>query len=526
MSESHEGMMTIQWIVINLRFNSDMTLSIQHLAAVDLGSNSFRMLVGKAAETTHGVQVYPLDSLREPVRLGAGLDANKNLTEESQQRALATLSRFGDRLRQFHPERVRAVATNAVRVAKNAPQFLARAQQALGFPIEVIAGREEARLVYIGAAHSVAPAHGNRLVVDIGGGSTEFIIGNGLEPRMMESLYVGCVSMSRDFFPAGLVDEQRMKSAELAARREVQIIAGAFRKAGWTSAVGSSGTARALADILVGNQLDPGGSSLGITRAGLRELRRLYVRAGDLGRLRLVGLKPDRLPVAAGGLAIMLAVFEELGLREMEVTDAGLRLGVLYDLLGRELQRDMRALTVLQFMHRYAVDAEQAARVESLALALLLQLAPQASSAEQQALRWAAALHEVGLSISHSAYHKHSAYIVGNSDMPGFSRSEQAALAEMVLCHGGKLKKLGALDALRIDLRALLALRLGVLFARNRRDVDLDGLRLQPGADGVQGTRIAVSARWLQASPLTRYSLEQEVAEWSRAGVRIDLEES
>lgn len=500
-----------------------MPLSVQHLAAVDLGSNSFRMLVGKAAENDHGVQVYPVDSLREPVRLGAGLDASKNLTEEAQQRALACLSRFGDRLRQFHPERVRAVATNAVRVAKNAPAFLERAQAALGFPIEVIAGREEARLVYIGAAHSVSPAAGQRLVVDIGGGSTEFIIGSGLEPRIMESLYIGCVSMSRDFFPSGLVDEQRMKSAELAARREVQIIARAFRKSGWTAAVGSSGTARALADILAGSQLGGSHAPLAITRAGLRELRRIYVRAGDLSSLRMPGLKPDRIPVAAGGLAIMLAVFEELGIDEMEATDAGLRLGVLYDLLGREQERDMRALTVQEFMQRYAVDARQAARVEKLALALLLQLRPDASSAEQQALRWAAELHEVGLSISHSAYHKHSAYIVANADMPGFSRSEQARMAEMVLCHGGKLKKLGDLASISLDLRAVLALRLAVLLARNRRDVDISALRLVPGPDGLAGSRIDASERWLDASPLTRYSLEQEVAEWRRAGVAIDL---
>ena len=503
-----------------------MSLSIQHLAAVDLGSNSFRMLVGKAAEHPHGAQIYPLDSLREPVRLGAGLDANKNLTEESQQRALATLARFGERLRQFQPERVRAVATNAVRVAKNAHAFLERAQQALGFPIEVIAGREEARLVYIGAAHSVAPAAGNRLVVDIGGGSTEFIIGQGHEPRMMESLYIGCVSMSRDFFPGGLVDEQRMESAELGARREVQIIAREFRKAGWTNAVGSSGTARALADILTGNQLNPPGQSLGITRIGLRELRKLYARAGDLGALKLAGLKPDRVPVAAGGLAIMLAIFEELGIREMEATDAGLRLGVLYDLLGREQQHDMRELTVQQFMQRYGVDARQAARVESLALTLFLQLHPQAGTAEQQTLRWAAQLHEVGLSISHSAYHKHSAYIVANADMPGFSRSEQASMADMVLCHGGKLKKLGSLDELNLDLRAVLALRLAVLLARNRRDVNVDGLRLLPGNGkaGLQGVTMLADPTWLRGSPLTQFSLEQEVAEWQRSGVQLTLQ--
>ncbi len=501
-----------------------MSLSIQHLAAVDLGSNSFRMLVGKAAENEHGAQIYPIDSLREPVRLGAGLDAAKNLTEESQQRALATLRRFGDRLRQFQPERVRAVATNAVRVAKNAHDFLERAQEALGFPVEVIAGREEARLVYIGAAHSVSPAAGNRLVVDIGGGSTEFIIGSGLDPRMMESLYIGCVSMSRDFFPTGLVDEQRMKSAELAARREIQIIAREFRKTGWTAAVGSSGTARALADILAGSQLNPDGFNHAITRAGLRELRKIYVRAGQLDLLKMPGLKPDRVPVAAGGLAIMLAVFEELGITEMEATDAGLRLGVLYDLLGREQQRDMRALTVQQFMQRYAVDTRQATRVETLALALLLQLHPEATSSEQQALRWAAELHEIGLSISHSAYHKHSAYIVANADMPGFSRSEQARLAEMVLCHAGKLKKLGDLGTLNLDLRALLALRLAVLLARNRRDVDVGSLSLTPGRGGdAQGARIVADARWLKSSPLTQYGLEQELAEWQRAGVSLEL---
>ena len=501
-----------------------MSAPPQHLAAVDLGSNSFRMLVGKAAQSPHGTQIYPLDSLREPVRLGAGLDENKNLTEESQQRALAALRRFGDRLRQFHPERVRAVATNAVRVAKNAPAFLERAQQALGFPIELIAGREEARLVYIGAAHSVAPADGNRLVVDIGGGSTEFIIGAGLEPRMMESLYIGCVSMSREFFPAGRVDEQRMKSAELAARREVQIIARNFRKAGWSAAVGSSGTARALADILAGSQLNDAGAGLGITRGGLRRLRKIYVQAQDLGTLRMPGLKPDRIPVAAGGLAIMLAVFEELGLKAMEATDAGLRLGVLYDLLGREQHQDMRALTVQQFMHRYGVDARQAARVEHIALRLLQQMDPLATPQRRQSLGWAAQLHEVGLSISHSAYHKHSAYIVGNADMPGFSRSEQAAMAEMLLCHGGKLKKLGGLSGPGLDLRALLALRLAVLLARNRRDVELDGLGLQPGPHGVSGSRIQADARWLRASPLTQYSLEQEVAEWQRVGLDLQLQ--
>lgn len=285
----------------------------------------------------------------------------------------------------------------------NAPQFLQRAQAALGFPIEVIAGREEARLVYIGAAHSVSVVQGKRLVVDIGGGSTEFIIGQGYEPGMMESLYIGCVSMSQRFFPGNQVDETTMRAAEIAARKEIQIIAADFKRNGWNHAVGSSGTARALADMIGGSGFNPPDQPGDITLQGLRELRRTFVRAGNLNKLRMEGLKPDRVPVAAGGLAIMLGVFEELGIQSMEVTDAALRLGVLYDLLGREQSQDMREVTALQFTQRYGADAQQARRVSELALRLYAQLRPNATEADQRLLRWAAQLHEIGLSISHSA---------------------------------------------------------------------------------------------------------------------------
>ncbi len=500
-----------------------------HLAAVDLGSNSFRLLIGRTQASPSGVQVYAVDSLREPVRLAAGLDDNKMLSEAAQQIALQTLQRFGERLRQFHPERVRAVATNTVRVAKNAQQFLQRAQAALGFPIEVIAGREEARLVYIGAAHSVANTGGKRLVVDIGGGSTEFIIGEGYEPGPMESLYIGCVSMSQRFFPGNFVDETTMRSAELAARKEVQIIAADFKRTGWDHAVGSSGTARALADMLGGARLNPPGEPGDLTLTGLRELRRLFVRAGNIGKLRLEGLKPDRVPVAAGGLAIMLGVFEELGLKSMEVTDAALRLGVLYDLLGREQAQDMREVTAQQFIQRYGADPAQAARVSKIALALYAQLRPDAPEALVRNVRWAAALHEIGLSISHSAYHKHSAYIVANADMPGFSRGEQSALAQLVLAHAGKLKKFVAADLEGLDLDAVMALRLAVILTRNRTDVDLDGLRLRYAPPGLalSGLRppleIAAPAAWLRANPLTEYSLQQECTEWARLGWDVSL---
>lgn len=460
------------------------------LAAVDLGSNSFRLIIGRVEETSAGTQIYQVDALREPVRLAAGLNAEKYLDHPSQQRGWDVLKRFGERLRGFHPDQVRAVATNTLRVAKNAQDFLGEAQRALGFPIEVIAGREEARLIYAGAAHSVPTCPGNRLVVDIGGGSTEFIIGEDYEPIIMESLYIGCVSHSRQFFPSGNVDEYAMKQAELAARREIQIISAPYRDAGWSQAIGSSGTARALAELLEANGFNDGGVH-GLTRGGLERLKRALIKAENANRLKLSGLKQDRIPVLPGGLSIMLSVFNELEVEHMETTDAALRLGVMYDLLGRTQHQDMRAVTVEQFVRRYGVDRAQAERVGRLAIALYRQLPVAGEDADdgreddEALLSWAASLHEMGLSISHSAYHKHSAYIGSNADMPGFSRPDQARLAELLLGHVGKLGKLAA-QAQQVDWQLLFCLRLAVLFCRRRTDALPDSIEVERLGDGFQ----------------------------------------
>src|SRR5580698_8640093 len=285
----------------------------QLLAAVDLGSNSFRLIVGRVEETDAGSQIYQVDALRESVRLAAGLARDKLLDRASQVRGWDALKRFGERLRDFHPDHVRAVATNTLRVAKNADEFLAEAQNALGFPIEVIAGREEARLIYAGAAHSVPASAGKRLVVDIGGGSTEFIIGSQYTPIHMESLYIGCVSHSRLFFAAGNVDEYSMRQAELAAKREIEIISREYKHTGWDQAIGSSGTARALAELIEANGFNDPHITHGISRGGLERLKRALIKAENVNRLKLVALKADRIPVLAGGLSIMLAVFDELG---------------------------------------------------------------------------------------------------------------------------------------------------------------------------------------------------------------------
>ncbi|MBM4063946.1 MAG: exopolyphosphatase, partial [Planctomycetes bacterium] len=386
------------------------------LAAVDLGSNSFHLLVGRAVDG----QIYTLDSLREGVRLGAGLTADKRLDRATQARALETLSRFGERLRGLPRQAVRAVGTNALRVGKNAPQFLREARAALGFPIEVVSGREEARLIYLGVAHSLPPADFARLVVDVGGGSTEFIIGTGYEPRLTESRYMGCVSWSLRYFDDGRIDKARMRAAELAARQELAGMVRAYRAQGWHEAVASSGTARAIERILA----ECGFAESGITREGLDRLRSLLIKQERADADRIAGLGENRAAVLPGGVAILGAVLEELAIERMSVSEGALRHGVLYDLLGRVQHTDMREATVAQFMRRYHVDAQQAERVRKLALAIYDAVTRESRREAENGrdddddrllLDWAARLAEMGLSIAHAQYHRHSAYVLSNA---------------------------------------------------------------------------------------------------------------
>jgi exopolyphosphatase/guanosine-5'-triphosphate,3'-diphosphate pyrophosphatase len=484
------------------------------LAAVDLGSNSFHLQIGRVVDD----QIYLLDSLREPVRLGGGLTRDKRIDRATQSRALEAIARFGERLRGFPAGAVRAVGTNTLRVAKNAPQFLEDAQAALGFPIEVIFGREEARLIYVGVSHGLPLAPFKRLVVDIGGGSTECIVGTGYEPELLESLGMGCVSYSLRFFSDGRIDKSGMKKAELAASNEVERIARDFRRAGWKQAVGSSGTARALGGILAEN----GWSDGTITGEGLDRLRAQVIKAGDIERLSLPGLRGDRAAVLPGGLAIMLAVFAELGLESMEVSEAALRQGVLYDLLGRVQHHDMREVTTRQFMRRYHVDAAQAERVGALAAQLLADLGDRARETDHAVLAWAARLHEIGLSIAHAAYHKHSAYMLSNADMPGFSKDEQARLARIVLAHRGKLAKIEGLPARSPDWALVFCLRLATLVYRSRVDVDLPRIGCKATDSGFQ---LAVPAAWLDAHRLTAAALESEAEEWRNVGLKFDVRE-
>jgi exopolyphosphatase/guanosine-5'-triphosphate,3'-diphosphate pyrophosphatase len=476
------------------------------LAVVDMGSNSFRLEVGRV----EGEQIYRLDTQRETLRIGAGIDSRGYLTAEARRAALECLARFAERLAGFRPSAVRAVATNAFRVARNARAFLEEAERALRFPIDVISGHEEARLIYLGVAHVLPASPEPRLVVDIGGGSTEFIIGRGLEPQALESLKIGCVGLSQRFFADGALTAAALDAAETAARAEIEAIGREFDAGHWQHAYASSGTALALAEILEEN----GFSSAGITPSGLGQLRRRMIAAGHVRRLALAALKPERAPVLAGGFAIMTAALAQLDIPRIDPVGGALRLGVLYDLLGRSVERDARDVTVDQFMTRYHLDGEHARRVAEMAAALFRSARPTADRSATQQLDRAALLHETGFSVSHTGFHKHGAYILGNADMPGFSAGEQERLSSLVLGCRGSLDKVSTKLA-EVEFRAqVCALRLAVLFHHARRAI------LAPRVSLTVGRRIRfdISARWLKAHPLTEHLLQREAREWKDVG--------
>jgi len=493
----------------------DIGTTPQSVAAVDLGSNSFHMIVGRV--DTGQVQI--VDRLREPVRLAAGLDASKRLTPQAEQRALDCLSRFGQRLRGLPRGAVRAVGTNTLRQLRDGGAFLRAASTALGHPVEVIAGREEARLVYLGVAHGLAAGDEWRLVVDIGGGSTELIIGQRFEPTDRESLHMGCVSNSQRFFGDGRITEPAMESAMLACGLELRPVKAGFRATRWDTAVGSSGTIKSIGEVVRA----AGWSDEGITRSSLKKLRRALVSAGHVDRLQMTGLTEDRRPVFAGGVAVLSAVFKALGVERMLVSDLALREGLLYELLGHIRHgEDVRDRTVEALLRRYDIDRTHAGRVQGTAAALYAQAGATGWSFEcseaDALLGWAAGLHEIGLAISHSQFQKHGAYILANADLPGFSQQQQAILAALVRGHRRKLP-IDVFEALPETTRdcarrLCVLLRLAVLLHRGRSCAAQPGVRLSTGGSALT---LAFPDGWLEHRPLTRFELEEE-ASYLKAG--------
>jgi exopolyphosphatase/guanosine-5'-triphosphate,3'-diphosphate pyrophosphatase len=466
------------------------------------------------ARYSHG-QLVIIDRLREMVRLGAGIDAEGRLDREAASRALACLERFGQRLRDMHARDVRVVGTNALRRAHRKQAFLERARDAIGHPIEIISGMEEARLIYSGVAHTMPSGAGRRLVVDIGGGSTELIIGEELEPLELESTQMGCVSTSARFFGDGKISAKRLARARVASRQELEPIQAAFRRRGWDRAVGSSGTVRAIGEAI--RELQP--DTTAITAEGLERLLDRLLRAGHVREIGLAAVTEERRAVFPGGVAILAEVFDVLGCERMEVADGAMRDGLLYDMIGRLTHEDARERTVRAMQARYHVDAQQCERVEKTALAFLAQTAGawQLDDAQGELLlAWAARLHEIGLDVAHSRHHQHGAYLLENADMPGFTREEQRVLARVVGSHRRRVVTDGFDQLLppwdRRTIYLIVLLRLAVLLHRGRGSAPLPELQLLPRGRSLEAR---FPMQWLKEHPLTVADLRQEI-EWLR----------
>lgn len=498
---------------------SDFLIDEELLAAIDMGSNSFHLAI---ARVDHG-EVKKVVSMSEKVQLAAGLDENRNLTEAAQQRGLACLARFVGRLGSVHPNRLRIVATNALRQAKNGHEFIQKAAEILPKPIEIIAGREEARLIYLGVSHTIMNS-GRRLVMDIGGGSTEFIIGEEFEPLQTESLQLGCVSFTKKFFPTGDINYKAFEKAFVAACKELASIANAYKNLGWDTVVGSSGTIKACRQMMINMGLTD--EQERITREGLAEFKDRLFKFKHVSEIDFVGLKEDRRAVLPAGLAILYAIFEVLDIDQLIYSDGALREGVMYDLLGRFKHEDIRDRSVQALMGRYNADTKQAERVVNTAQTLFDQVAESLNLTNEDSdlLRRAGYVHEIGLAISHNSYHRHGAYLLQHSDIAGFSQIDQNYLSQLVFHHRRKIKnemKNNVLEIGGIRLVYLcLILRLAVLINHSRSDQVLPAIELK--VQNEQQWRLSVSGDPKQWSLLYE-DLHDEQGQFEHWGIHLDI---
>lgn len=482
-------------------------------AAVDLGSNSFRLHIGEPVDG----EMRIVRSARDPVRLAAGLGPDGNLTVAAIETALKSLAGFADILGQYRIDAVRVVGTNTLRVARNAPEILPLAEKAIGYPIEIISGEEEGRLVYMGVARARSDPGERRLVIDIGGGSTEVIAGTGDDIALVESFSIGTQPQSSHFFADGRIEHARFEAAITMARAMFEDAAAAYRAHGWSAAYGSSGTMRAMAEAIARGALGDGTLSM----AGLSALREKLVACGHVDQVDLPGLKPERVVAVLGGVSILIGAMEEFGVARVSAINAGLRLGALSDLELRAGRHDRRALAIQACMARFGVDAGRAGRAAAGALRLYGQLGAGDPSCGHY-LEWAGMLHEIGLAVSHTGAHKHGAYLVEHVDLPGFTTREQRLMATLVLGHKGNVRKIREALAEPALARMVLALRLAVACMHARVDDELDGFRLRMKSR----IEIDLAPGWLTKHPTMRFWLEKERAAWEDVGLVFQFKEA
>ena len=495
----------------------------QLLAAIDLGSNSFRLEIGVLE---HG-HIRRVEYLKETVRQGNGLDAERMLSQEAMVRGWDCLARFSERLSGFGTKHVRAVATQTLREAKNREEFLSHAEKLLGFPIEVISGREEARLIYSGVVNLLPQSEEKRLVVDIGGRSTEVILGKGFKPQTLESYRVGSVKWSMKYFADGQFTPLAFDRAEVAAKAVLDEALALYPQNSWDVAYGSSGTIGAVADVLQA----AGWTEDVITRDGLVWLKEKLIKAGRTDSLRLEGVKEDRKPVIGGGLAVLCALFDLMQIDTMNAAQGALRHGVLYDLLQREDDTDLRSTMVLALGNRFTVDSAQAARVQKTSLALFngvqdTPLIEQSRVARLvKKLSWASHLLEIGTRISHSDFHKHGAYILDNADLPGFSMPELHRLSQLILGHRGKLKKL-ELELKNAEFAVqLMSLRIAAILCHARREPDLKGVSFKLADNSNTSFVIQCKKSWIQQWPQSAHLLREECIAWQKTPWQLEFVE-
>ena len=486
-----------------------MPEELEPYAAIDLGSNSFHMIVANYVDG----RAIVIDRLKEMVRLAGGLDENNNLSDEAVERAVLCLERFGQRIKTIPRQNVRAVGTNTLRQARNGMAFMYRANDALGHRIEIISGREEARLIYLGVANTMFNETDNRLVIDIGGGSTEFIIGKGFQANVTESLFMGCVNISKQFFEDGTINSKLMRKANIYALQELSNITNKYMSHGWDVAIGASGTIKTIQRIVA----EQGWSKDTITPESLHNLRKSLIDFGHIDKIAFDSLSSNRKPVFTGGVIVLSAIFEALSIEEMHYSDGALREGLLHDQIGRRHDHDVREKTVTRISNRYSVDEEQAGRLEQTVITLFNALEKKWQLNRQtdlKMLRWAARLHEIGLAIAHSQYHKHGEYILGNADMPGFSRQEQEILSVLVRAHRRKFP----MDtfATVIDeehrnklIKLAIILRLAVVLNRGRQLVNEAIVEIGAKKDSIT---LDFKDDWLAHNPLTEADLNNEIS--------------
>ncbi len=496
--------------MFNLRSHSRAS----HIAAIDLGSNSFHMIV---ARWDNG-QLTLLDRLREPVRLGFGLQEDGSLSEDARERALACMERFGEALRAYPSRSVRIVGTKTLRSVRDSRQFLKEAEKRLGHPVEIISGDEEARLIYLGVAHCIEPGKGKRIVMDIGGGSTEVILGEGMKPLLKESLNMGCVAITKKFFMDGRVDEKLVARAVIACLQELEPVRDEFLEQGWNQVLGASGSIKAVAKVCEAN----GWSDGTITVESLEKIMAIYIDHGSLD-VQIPGLSEDRKPVFLGGVVVLCALFDALRLDKMVAADWALREGLLFDQKGRLEDHDIRQASVDALAERFRVNMDKAKAVEKTALNLLNQVERAwrlTTDDADKLLGWAARLYHVGLDIAHADYHKHSAYIVQHVDLAGCSRSEQAQLAALVLAHRkrfpSKIFPMGNIQLVRLAI----LLRMAIIFHRGRIEKGLPAMTLK--ADGKK-MKLLLSEKWINGHPLTHADLETEQRHLADIGYQLEL---